>query len=122
MFEIFMAVCALTLLECSDITVAYETLPDDNWHAVAGYDDEGNYYILVDPKLKKKNEKFMRQLMVHEIAHVIAFDQDPSNVTHYGPYEAICEDLAQLAGVSNRQTCKPYSERPPYPWRDTRRE
>lgn len=122
MFEIFMAVCALTLLECSDITVAYETLPDDNWHAVAGYDDEGNYYILVNPNVKNHSDAFMTRLMIHEIAHVIAFDQDPANVTHYGPYEEICKDLAALVGVKNRNTCRPYSRPPAYPWRSHRRE
>ncbi len=122
MFEIFMAVCALTLLECSDITVAYEELPDPNWHAVAGYDVEGNYYILVSPDAQEESDKFMKELMVHEIAHVIAFDRDRANVTHYGEYAEICKDLAALAEVRNRHVCKPYSKPLPYPWRSTRRE
>jgi len=122
MFEIFMAICALTLLECGNVTVAYEQLPDDNWHAVAGYDLDGNYYIIVDPAVQNKSDKFKRQLMVHEIAHLIAFDLDSANTTHYGIYEEICHDLQQLAEVPGRHTCKPFATPPPYPWRDLRRE
>lgn len=122
MFEIFMAICALTMLECSNVTVVYEPLPDENWHAVAGYDNDGNYYIIIDPAMEEKSDKFKRQLMVHEIAHLVAFDLDPNNIKHYGVYEEVCEDLRQLAQVTGRYTCKPYATPPPYPWRDTRRE
>ena len=82
----------------------------------------GNYYIIVDPAVQNKSDKFKRQLMVHEIAHLIAFDLDSANTTHYGIYEEICHDLQQLAEVPGRHTCKPFATPPPYPWRDLRRE
>ena len=122
MFEIFMAICALTALECNSVTVAYEQLPNESWNAVAGYDKAGKYYILLNPVMEKKSEKFIQRLMVHEIAHLLAFDADKSNITHYGAYEVLCKDLAIRANVQNRYTCKPYSTRPPYPWRELRRE
>lgn len=122
MIDIFMAICALTMLECGKVTVAYEPLPDTNWHAVAGYDLHGNYYILIDPAVEEKSDKFKHQLMVHEISHLLAFELETPYTKHYGVYEEICEDLQQLAQVPGRYTCKPYATPPPYPWRDNRRE
>ena len=116
MFEIFMAICALTTLECNSITVEYYDLPDDNWYGAAAYDADGNYYIFVDDSTKKKSEKFMRQLMAHEIAHLIVYTIDPTNTSHFGLYEEVCADLVELAEVKGRYTCKPYAEPPPYPW------
>ena len=122
MLEIFMTICALTMLECNSITVEYYDLPDDNWYGAAAHDDEGNYYIFVDESAKKKNEKFMRQLMTHEIAHLIVYEIDPTETKHYGIFEEICLELVALAEVKGRYTCAPYAEPPPYPWRPSRRE
>jgi len=122
MLEIFMAICALTMLECGSITVEYYDLPDDNWYGAAGYDDAGNYYIFIDEETKKKNEKFMQRLMAHELAHLMVFEIDKTETTHYGIFKEICENLVVLAEVTGRHTCKPYAEPPPYPWRPSRRE
>ena len=122
MLEIFMAICALTMLECNNVTVEYYDLPDDNWYGAAGYDKEGNYYIFVDVETVSKSEKFMRQLMAHEIAHLLVYEIDPTNTSHFGLYEEVCAELVELAEVTGRHTCKPYAEPPPYPWRSHRRE
>ena len=122
MLEIFMSICALTMLECNSITVEYYDLPRESWHAIAAIDDEGNYYIFVDDDLEDKSEKFMRQLMAHEIAHLIVYDMDNTNTSHFGLYEEVCAELVELAEVKGRHTCDPYSKPPPYPWRPLRRE
>jgi hypothetical protein len=110
------------MLECSDITVEFRELPKSDWHAVAAIDVSGSYYIFVDSELKNKSEKFMRQLMAHEIAHLIVYDIDSENTSHFGLYEEVCAELVQLAEVKGRHTCKPYSKPPPYPWKPLRRE
>ena len=116
MIEIFFAICAFTTLECADITVAYYDGLEQGTHAAAGYDADGNYYILVHPDNANKDEAFIHQLMVHEIAHLITFDIDPTYNRHYGLYEEVCEDLKQLTRVSGRYVCEPYSDPPHYPW------
>ena len=122
MIEVFLAICAFTTLECDDITVAFYSGFDENTYAAAGYDLEGNYYVLVNPDMENKREKFQRQLMVHEIAHLLAFEQNPHATSHFGIYEEICEDLKEKSGVEGRTVCEPYHIAPHYPWRSMRRE
>jgi hypothetical protein len=110
------------MLECSNITVEYRDLPDSDWHGAAAIDADGNYYIFIDESLENKSEKFMRQLMAHEIAHLIVYDMDNTNTSHFGLYEEICNELVQLAEIKGRYVCYPYSKPPPYPWRPSRRE
>ena len=122
MIEVFLAICAFTTLECNDITVAFYSDFDEDTYGAAGYDLQGNYYILINPDSAKKSENFQRQLMVHEIAHLLAFEQDINAVSHYGIYEGICEELQERTGVKGSTVCKPYHIKPHYPWRATRRE
>lgn len=126
MIETFFAICVLTALQCNDIGVQYydglERLAGENAYAAAAMDQDGNYYILVNPKVENYSERFFQRLMVHEISHIIALDLDVNNTSHYGIYEEICADLQERARVSGRYTCKPYEHPPPYPWRPSRRE
>ena len=122
MLEMFMAICALTMLECNNITVEYYDLPDDNWYGAAAIDEDGNYYIFIEVNAKNKSENFMRQLIAHEIAHLVVYNSDPTNTSHFGLYEEVCEELVTLAEIKGRYTCAPYAEPPPYPWRPSRRE
>ena len=116
MLEIFFAICAFTSLECHDITVTYYDL-EEGTLAGASYDLEGNYYILInEDEVEGKNEKFWQRLMVHEIAHLLVFELDPLNTSHYGIYKELCDDLRLRTGTMGRHTCKPYAEPPPYPW------
>lgn len=122
MIELFLAICAFTTLECTDVTLAFYTEFDSDTFGAAGYDIDGNYYILINPEVQDKSEQFWQQLMVHEVAHLVAFEVDKNNTSHFGIYEEICEDLKQLTGTKGRTTCEPYHTRPPYPWRSVRRE
>lgn len=122
MIEIFFAICAFTSLECHDITVTYYSGFDTDTYGAAGYDADGNYYVLINPEVKDKNEKFHYQLMVHEVAHLVAFEIDKEEISHFGIYEEVCEDLKEKSGVEGRTVCKPYHIRPHYPWRSLRRE
>lgn len=117
MIEFFLAICAFTTLECEDITVTYYDGLEEDTYGAAAYDTSGNYYILINPEeTRGKKEIFWKQLMVHEIAHLIAFEIDPTYTSHYGLYEEICQDLKERAGVMGRNVCKPYAHPPPYPW------
>jgi len=122
MMELFLAICAFTALECDDVTVAVYQGFDEQTLAAAGYDDDGNYYLLIHPDSLEKSENFQKRLMVHEISHLIAFNIDKNNLSHYGIYEEICEELKELTEAGGRTTCEPYEDRPHYPWRTLRRE
>jgi hypothetical protein len=122
MLEIFFAICALTTLECNDIKVVWYQGFEEETFAAAGYDADNNYYVLINPDMENRSEKFKRQLMVHEIAHLLAFEVEREEISHFGIYEELCEDLKEKANVSGRTVCEPYHIVPHYPWRPLRRE
>jgi len=122
MLEIFLAICAFTTLQCEDIKVTYYSGFDTDTYGAAGYDKEGNYYVFINPEVDDKSEKFHYQLIVHEVAHLVAFELDKENTSHYGIYEEVCEDLKEKTGVEGRTVCEPYHIRPHYPWHSLRRD
>ena len=87
-----MAICLATSLNCADVTVAYADL-ERNVYAKAAIGVSGAYYIIVDRSPRSAFDDLTdRQLMIHEVAHLQAFELD--NYTHNTEYRNICRALS----------------------------
>ncbi len=105
MFEIFMAICALTALDCDAVHVYYGNTRGFDNIAIAGIDTRGEYHIIVDrSSVRREGNIFMRQLMVHEIAHLIVYEQDPTYTTHGELFQEACHNLVYLVGLRSHKT------------------
>lgn len=113
MHELFLSICLMTALSCSDVNVEYTRLPFDT-HAIAAIDIRGDYHILVDRSVKKKKGFEQRKIMIHEVAHLLVYEIDPTNNTHNEVFDRVCERLSELAGVKPNSTCSQHSGTPSY--------
>lgn len=111
MFEIFMAICALTALDCEAVHVRYGSTGSFDNIAIAGIDTRGEYHVVVNRHaVGRKRDSFIRQLMVHEIAHLVVYESDPTNTTHNEQFQEVCHDLTTKAGLrSHREICDSHS-------------
>lgn len=103
MLDLLLSVCVMTHLNCNDIHfhVYYNDLPMDVY-AMAGIDHEGEYHIFVDRDVKRKGKSFKKEIAVHELAHLMVYDVDPTDTSHGERFTAICEDLAKTVGLNVR--------------------
>lgn len=108
MNELFLSICLMTTLSCGDVNVEYTRLPFDT-HAIAGIDIRGDYHILVDPSVKKQKGFEQRKIMIHEVAHLLVYEMDPTNNTHNEVFDEVCEQLSELMGVKPNSTCSLHS-------------
>lgn len=104
MLDIFLTVCMLTSLSCNDINVQYDRLPFDTY-AIAAIDIYGNYHIFVDHSVRKKKSAIVREIVVHEVAHLLVFEADPSNNTHNEAFDKQCEKLSERVGIKPNSAC-----------------
>lgn len=111
MIELLMTLCLLTQLHCDDISFHVYGLPM-NTHAAAGIDREGDYHVFVDPAVLKETDTFQREIIIHELAHLIVYETDPTNTSHDKVYMSVCKQLAEQAGLRPKRTCRPYVETP----------
>jgi hypothetical protein len=104
----------MTTLSCNDVNVEYYgRLPFDT-HAIAAIDVRGDYLILVDPIVRKETVGFKKRLMVHEIAHLLVYEIDPTNNTHDEVFDGVCEELSTLMEVKPNKACSQHSGTPSY--------
>lgn len=111
MYELFLAVCLITTFQCNEVNVAYVSLPFDT-HAIAAVDYDGGYHIFLDNSIRRKTTSFKRKLMVHEIAHLLVYEKDPTNNTHNEVFDKVCEKLSLAVGVKPNSTCSKASGTP----------
>lgn len=114
MHDLFMTICALTMLSCSDVNVQYYSLPDDIY-GVAGIDRNGQYHVLLDEDVKREKKHFKRNLLIHEIAHLLVYQIDPTNNTHDEVFDDVCEELSLKMGVRPKHVCRAHHG-PPSIW------
>lgn len=107
--ELFMSICLLTSLSCNDVTVMYKVLPFDVV-GQASMGVSGNYYILISNDVKLKRNANKKELMVHEISHLLVYEIDPTNTSHDNMYIEICQDLSMLVDVNHEVVCLPKIE------------
>ena len=114
MFEIFMAICALTALDCDAVHVRYGNTGSFDNIAIAGIDTRGEYHVIVNRSaISRKRDTFVRQLMVHEIAHLLVYELDPTYTSHGDLFQEVCHDLTTRAGLrSHRTVCDSHSGAP----------
>ena len=117
MQELFLVICAMTALNCSDVNVYYHGLSFDT-HAIAAIDIHGDYHIVTDPNMRRESVPFKTRLLVHEIAYLLVYEIDPTNATHNEVFDDICEELSIRVGVRPSKTCAAYSGTPSY-WNTT---
>ena len=113
MYELFLSICLMTSLNCSDVNVEYYRLPFDT-HAIAAIDIRGDYHILVDPSVKKQKSHRQRNIMIHEIAHLLVYEIDPTNNTHNEVFDEVCEELSEVFEVRPNKVCSQHSGEPSY--------
>ena len=93
--ETFLAICALTSLDCDSIEVEYKSLgPYIQGMAVS---NRGELSIVISPRPES-----IRAIMVHEVAHLVEFER--GNSSHNYRYALTCVELADKADV-NREAC-----------------
>lgn len=107
MLDIFLMVCALTALDCDSVHVRYGNTGGFDNIAIAGIDRRGEYHVVVNrTSVRRESTNFKRQLMVHEIAHLLVYEEDPTNTTHNEAFQKKCRELADKAGLrSHREVC-----------------
>lgn len=98
-------ICALTALDCDAVHVRYGNTGGFDDIAIAGIDTRGEYHIIIDKSsVRRKSNKFMHQLMVHEIAHLLVYEIDPTYTTHGDLFQEACHDLVFRAGLRSHKT------------------
>jgi hypothetical protein len=100
---VFDDVCAVTTLPCSEISLSYKDLPS-NEAAKAYLTNKGNIGVWFNNDNKNLSDSVMKDLMVHELAHLIVFQIDPTNGSHDSQYQQTCHTLADLVDA-DRGVC-----------------
>jgi hypothetical protein len=106
MKELFLALCAVTSLNCNDVTIAYGFVGFDV-QAIAVVDISNNYYIIVDNSMRRKSNFEKKQLLIHELAHLLVYENNIKNNKHDKYYYNICKDLTNKLNFKHRSICKP---------------
>lgn len=101
MHELFLAICLATTLSCSDVNLHRQHV-GVNTLAAAAIDIYGEYHIIVSDDVTDSD---MKRILVHEIAHLLVFEIDPTYTSHGDLYDSICEKLARQNDLTPGKTC-----------------
>ncbi len=104
MYETFLAICLSTTLNCADIHVYKHSL-EHEIYGLAGIGVSGDYHIQIATRLPRHVD--VTELMIHEVAHLLAYEQDNTNNTHNREYKTICKELALTLDRASRNVCDP---------------
>lgn len=104
MLDILLSVCLMTRLQCDDIHFHLRANLPIDVYAMAGIDKHGEYHIGIDRDVRRKPNSFKRAIAVHEMAHLLVYEIDPTDTSHGELYQTICRDLAEKAGIHKRSS------------------
>jgi hypothetical protein len=110
MKELFLALCAFTSLNCNEITLGYGFIGFDV-EAIAVMDVNNKYYIIINNDLGRKSKSEKKQILAHEIAHLILYDNNIISNKHDKVYLETCKNLTHTLNLNYRSTCQPLRNR-----------